>query len=110
MSDLLSKKCIPCSIGAIPLNKEEIEKLLKELKDEWTIEEDKHLNKTYKFKDFKEALSFTNLVGELAENEGHHPDIYLAWGKVEIKLWTHKIKSLHENDFILASKIDELSI
>ena len=108
MSDLLSKKCIPCSIGADPLNKEEIDNFFKELKDGWTVVEDKHLEKTYKFEDFKEALDFTNLVGELAENEGHHPDIYLSWGKVGIKLWTHKIKGLHENDFILASKIDEI--
>lgn len=109
MNDLLSKKCIPCSIGADPLNKEEREKLFKELKDGWTLVGDKQLEKTYKFKDFKEALDFTNLVGELAENEGHHPVIYLAWGRVGIKLWTNMIQGLHENDFILAAKIDELN-
>lgn len=108
MSDLLSKKCIPCSIGADPLNKEEIGNLFKELKKGWSVVEEKHLEKTYKFKDFKQALDFTNLVGNLAENEGHHPDIYLSWGEVKIKLWTHKIKGLHENDFILASKIDAI--
>lgn len=108
MSNLLSKKCIPCSIATDPLNKEEIEKFFKELKDGWIIVEDKQIEKTYKFKDFKEALDFTNLVGELAESEGHHPVIYLAWGRVGIKLWTSNIEGLHENDFILAAKIDEL--
>ncbi len=108
MTDLLSKKCIPCSIGADPLNKEEIHEYLKNLKEGWQVVEDKYIEKTYKFKDFKEALNFTNQIGELAENEGHHPDISLSWGKVVLKLWTHKIKGLHENDFILAAKIDEL--
>ena len=108
MNNLLSKKCIPCSIGADPLNVEEVDALFKDLKTGWDIIEYKHLEKTYKFKDFKEALDFTNKVGELAESEGHHPDIYLAWGKVIIKLWTHKINGLHENDFILAAKIDEI--
>lgn len=108
MADLLSKKCIPCSIGADPLNKEEIHEYLKNLKEGWQTVENKYIEKTYKFKDFREALDFTNKVGELAETEGHHPDIYLSWGKVVLKLWTHKIKGLHENDFILAAKIDEL--
>ncbi|NLJ99179.1 MAG: 4a-hydroxytetrahydrobiopterin dehydratase [Tissierellia bacterium] len=66
------------------------------------------LKKEYKFKNFKDALDFTNKVGSLAEEEGHHPDIYLSWGKVVIKLWTHKIDGLHKNDFILAAKIDEI--
>lgn len=108
MADLLSKKCIPCSIGAVPLNAKGIHEYLKNLKEGWQTVEDKYIEKTYKFKDFREALDFTYKVGELAENEGHHPDIYLSWGKVVLKLWTHKIKGLHENDFILAAKIDEL--
>ena len=66
------------------------------------------LEKEFKFKNFKEALDFTNKAGQLAERQGHHPDIYLAWGKVKIELWTHKIGGLHENDFILAAGIDRL--
>lgn len=108
MTDLLSKKCIPCSIGAIPLERDEIEEYLKNLKNGWTVIDDKFIEKTYKFKDFKEALDFVNKVGKLAEEEGHHPDIYLSWGKVILKLWTHKIKGLHENDFIMAAKIDQI--
>lgn len=108
MSDLLSKKCIPCSIGAIPLNAEEIVNFIKNLDESWKVIGDKQLERTFKFKDFKEALEFTNKVGAIAEAEGHHPDICLSWGKVIITLWTHKIKGLHENDFIMAAKIDEL--
>ncbi len=108
MTDLLSKKCIPCSIGATPLDMEEIHEYLKTLKEGWQVVEDKYIEKAYKFKDFREALDFTNKIGELAEGEGHHPDIYLSWGKVIVKLWTHKIKGLHENDFILAAKIDQI--
>lgn len=108
MKDLTSKKCVPCSIGAIPLNSDEIQDLLKALDKNWDVIDDIQIERTFKFKDFKEALEFTNKVGDLAEAEGHHPDICLSWGKVEITLWTHKIKGLHENDFILAAKIDNL--
>ena len=69
-----------------------------------------HLEKTYPFKDFREALAFTNRVGELAENQGHHPDIYLAWGKVQLKIWTHKIDGLTESDFVFAAKADQLRV
>ncbi|NLK43381.1 MAG: 4a-hydroxytetrahydrobiopterin dehydratase [Tissierellia bacterium] len=108
MTDLLSKKCVPCSIGALPLEGEEIEEYLKNLKDGWIVVEDIYIEKTYKFKDFKAGLDFVNKVGALAEEEGHHPDIFLSWGRVVLKLWTHKIKGLHENDFILAAKVDEI--
>lgn len=108
MDNLLEKKCVPCSIGAFPLTKDEIEEYLKDLKEGWKVIDDIKIEKTFKFKDFKEALDFTNKVGALAEKEGHHPDIYLSWGKVIIYLWTHKIKGLHENDFIMATKIDTL--
>lgn len=108
MKDLTSKKCVPCSIGAIPLNANEIQDLLKSLDKNWDVVDDIQIERTFKFKDFKEALEFTNKVGDLAEAEGHHPDICLSWGKVEITLWRHKIKGLHENDFILAAKIDNL--
>lgn len=108
MTDLTSKKCVPCEIGAIPLDKDEIQDLMEDLESGWEVVDDKYIEKTFKFKDFKEALEFTNKVGELAEEESHHPDIFLAWGRVGVKLLTHKIKGLHENDFILAAKIDKI--
>lgn len=108
MSNLLDKKCVPCSIGAIPLDTDEIKELLDNLQTGWKLIDNIKIEKTYKFKNFKEALDFTNKVGELAEDEGHHPDIYLAWGKVIVYLWTHKINGLHENDFIMAAKIDKI--
>ncbi len=108
MSDLLNKKCIPCSIGTDPLTAEEIDLYFKDLQEGWTVIDNHHIEKTYKFKDFKEALDFTNAVGNLAESEGHHPVIHLSWAKVLIEIWTHKIHGLHENDFILAAKIDDL--
>lgn len=109
MTDLSNKKCIPCSVGAPTLEEDEIAELMKSMKEGWEVVDNKKLRKTYKFKNFKEALDFTNKVGAIAEKEGHHPDIYLSWGKVVIELWTHKIGGLHENDFILAAKIDELN-
>ena len=108
MSDLTSKKCVPCSLGAIPLNADEIQNFLKDLDDNWEVKDNKQIERVFKFKDFKEALTFTNKVGDLAEEEGHHPGIDLSWGKVIVTLWTHKIKGLHFNDFILAAKIDNL--
>lgn len=108
MANLTDKKCVPCSIGAPTLMEEEIRELHATLKDGWKVIDNKQIEKTYEFKNFKKALDFTNKVGELAEEEGHHPDIYLSWGKVIIRLWTHKIDGLHENDFILAAKIDEI--
>jgi len=104
---LAAKKCIPCRGGVPPLTDKEIRKLLPQL-SRWKVIEGHHLMKEYKFPDFALALDFTLQVGELAEDEGHHPDIYLAWGKVGIQIWTHKIDGLTESDFILAAKIDRL--
>jgi 4a-hydroxytetrahydrobiopterin dehydratase len=101
-------KCVPCQIGAEPLNDEAIEKLLGRLAGGWRVIDRRYLEKEYKFKNFRLALEFVNKVGELAESESHHPDIYLAWGRVRLKIWTHKINGLHNNDFILAAKIDAL--
>jgi 4a-hydroxytetrahydrobiopterin dehydratase len=86
---------------------DEIKEFLGELND-WDVIEEHHLRKGFKFGDFREALSFVNLVGELAESQGHHPDISFGWGYAEIKIWTHKIDGLSESDFILAAKIDAL--
>lgn len=106
--ELTNKKCVPCEIGAEPLTPELIQGYLKELSQGWQVIDDKKIEKTYKFKDFQSALDFVNQVGDLAEEEGHHPDIFLSWGKVIIQLMTHKIKGLHDNDFILAAKIDQI--
>lgn len=107
MSSLTKKKCVPCEGGIPPLVEGEIEKNLSEIK-EWHAIDNHHIEKETTFPDFKSALSFVNKVGELAERENHHPNICFTWGKVEITIFTHKINGLHENDFILAAKIDEL--
>lgn len=108
MSELAKKHCVPCRGGLPPLKGSEIDPLRKQLEGGWRVVGEHHLEREFTFKDFREAISFTNKVGGLAEEEGHHPDIYLAWGKVKITLWTHKIDGLSESDFILASKIDLL--
>ena len=107
MSYLAKKTCIPCKGGVPPLKGTKLDALLEKLKNDWKIIKEHHLEKEYSFKNFKEALSFTNKVGELAENQGHHPDIFLAWGKVKLTIWTHKIDGLTESDFIFAAKADK---
>jgi 4a-hydroxytetrahydrobiopterin dehydratase len=107
MSELASKTCVPCRGGVPPLQGEELTKLAAQL-DGWSVVNEHHLERTFKFPDFRTALTFTNRVGELAEEQAHHPDIHLAWGKVAITTWTHKIDGLTESDFILAAKIDQL--
>ncbi len=86
----------------------ELDKLARQLPEGWQVMNGHHLEKEFKFKDFRQALNFTNAIGELAEAQGHHPDIYLAWGKVKLTIWTHKVDGLTESDFILAAKADEL--
>ena len=107
MSDLAKKTCIPCKGGVPPLKGTKLDDLLEKLKNDWKIIKEHHLEKEYSFKNFKEALSFTIKVGGLAENQGHHPDIFLAWGKVKLTIWTHKIDGLTESDFIFAAKADK---
>ncbi|MDP6431003.1 MAG: 4a-hydroxytetrahydrobiopterin dehydratase [SAR324 cluster bacterium] len=107
MSDLAKKTCIPCKGGVPPLKGAKLDDLLEKLKNDWKIIKEHHLEKEYSFKNFKEALNFTIKVGELAENQGHHPDIFLAWGKVKLTIWTHKIDGLTESDFIFAAKADK---
>ena len=107
MSDLAKKPCIPCKGGVPPLKGAKLDDLLEKLKNDWKIIKEHHLEKEYSFKNFKEALNFTIKVGELAENQGHHPDIFLAWGKVKLTIWTHKIDGLTESDFIFAAKADK---
>ncbi len=107
MSQLAEKRCIPCRGGTPPLTPEEIKPLQEQLEG-WSVVDNHHLQKLARFPDFKTALDFTNQVGALAEEEDHHPDIYLAWGKVKITLWTHKIDGLTESDFVMAAKIDRI--
>ena len=108
MSDLADKKCVPCSVGTPPLKGDELKSFVEQISDEWELIDDHHLERKFTFKNFREALDFTNLVGELAEKEGHHPDLFLGWGKVEITLLTHKIDGLSESDFVFAAKVDQL--
>lgn len=108
MSELSQKACVPCTGGVPRLDDDEQRALLEKLGGGWSVKDGHHLEKAYSFKDFKEALAFTNKVGALAESEGHHPDIYLAWGRVRLTVWTHKIDGLTESDFVLAAKVDEL--
>ena len=106
MSELAAKECIPCRGGVPPLEGKEIAALMEKLGGGWKVIGEHHLEKEYPFKNFRAALDFTNRVGELAEGQGHHPDIYLAWGKVKLTIWTHKIDGLTESDFIFAAKAD----
>lgn len=108
MSGLAEKECVPCKGGVPPLSAGELAKLQTELGNGWQVIDEHHLEKEFRFKNFKEALAFTNRVGELAERYNHHPNIYLAWGKVRITLYTHKVDGLVENDFVMAAKIDKL--
>jgi len=108
MSEALAKQhCEPCRGGMPPLTPEETAPLLDQLEG-WELNEARHLTKRYAFDDFAAALAFVNRIGEIAEAEGHHPDLTLAWGKVGVELWTHKIDGLALADFVMAAKIDRL--
>ncbi len=107
MTDLADKQCVPCRGGIPPLKGPDLEKLHKSVPG-WTVVNEHHLRREFRFPDFQHALDFVNRVGAVAEQQGHHPDILLAWGKAEITLWTHKIDGLTESDFIMAAKIDRL--
>ena len=108
MAELAERECVPCKGGVPPLRGEALNTLATELGNGWKVINEHHLEKEFKFKDFREALAFTNRVGEAAEAQNHHPDIYLAWGKVRVTLWTHKIDGLTESDFVMAAKIQKL--
>ena len=105
--ELSKKHCIPCRGGIPPLKGNELKALQEQLGPDWSVIDEHHLKKDYVFDDFLSALAFTNKIGAIAEQEGHHPDIYLAYGKVTVYLWTHKIDGLTESDFIFAAKCDE---
>lgn len=109
MSSRLARgTCEPCHGDVPPLDGEELAALRRELDAGWDVVDDHHLEKTFEFDDFAGALDFVNRVGELAEAEGHHPDLRLTWGRVDVRIWTHAVDGLTENDFILAAKIEEL--
>ncbi len=108
MSELAKKACVPCRGGVPPLTSSQIKPLLAQVAG-WEAVEAHHLWKRFKFPDFKQALDFVNRVGDIAEREGHHPDLLLSWGKAEVSIWTHKINGLTESDFILAAKIDQVA-
>ena len=112
MSDLADKKCIPCEGGIPSFDLSEIHKYLKKV-DGWNVKSDDektyYLIKEFKFNNFLESQSFVNKVGDIAEAEGHHPDISFGWGYAKIKIYTHAIKGLHESDFVLAAKVDRIS-
>ena len=106
---LTDKKCVPCEGGVQPFTAAQINDYLTQLKTEWEVVAFHKIKKQFKFKDFKEAMVFVNKVAEIAENEGHHPDITINYNRVTIELSTHSIGGLSENDFILAAKIEEVA-
>lgn len=106
MSTLASQTCVPCRGGVPPLKGAELHTFSHQLPN-WNVVDEHHITRTFTFPDFKEALAFVNRLGAVAEEQGHHPDILLTWGKVGVTLWTHKIDGLTESDFIMAAKIDE---
>lgn len=106
--NLLSKKCIPCEGGTPPLTSQKIQNLQGQLSSPWRVLENKKILRKYTFKDFTAAMRFVNKVAELAEHEGHHPDIAIHYNRVTLELWTHAIGGLSENDFIVAEKINAL--
>jgi 4a-hydroxytetrahydrobiopterin dehydratase len=104
---LADRRCVPCQGGTPPLTRAEFAPLLAQL-DGWQVEEERMLVKTFKFKNFVEAVEFVNAITPVAEAEGHHPDLRVSWGQVRVELWTHKIKGLSESDFVMAAKIDRV--
>ena len=104
---LANKHCVPCRGGVPPLAGAALDDLKAQLGG-WEVVREHHLEKTYTFSDFQKALVFVNRAGAIAEQEGHHPDLHLSWGKVGVEIWTHKIDGLTESDFILAAKFDQI--
>ena len=108
MSELASKQCVPCRGGVPPLAGDELVTYQQQLGGGWRVVDEHHLEREYRFDDFRQALDFTVRVGELAEEQGHHPDILLTWGLVKVTIWTHKIDGLTESDFVFAAKAGQL--
>ena len=108
MDDLMQRKCSPCEGGTPPLTHKQIQEYIKQVSSDWQVVDDKMIQRIFKFKNFKSAMAFVNRIANLAEAEGHHPDIQIHYNKVVIEFWTHAIEGLSENDFIVAAKIEEL--
>lgn len=108
MEDLSARSCVPCRGGVPPLPQKEQQRLLQQLDPAWRIVEAHHLERDFEFPDFRTGLEFTQRVGDMAEEQGHHPDVLLRWGKVRLTVWTHKIDGLTESDFVFAAKADRL--
>jgi 4a-hydroxytetrahydrobiopterin dehydratase len=106
---LAAKKCVPCKGGTPPLSGDDLAALQNQLGGDWAVIDEHHLTKEYRLKNFRQALELTNKIGELAEEQFHHPDIALAWGRVVVTIWTHKIDGLTESDFVFAAKSDQLA-
>lgn len=104
--ELADQACVPCRGGVPPMERDQAEAFLKKLGNGWSLNAAGHLERTYKFKNFAQALAFANQVGDIAEKESHHPDLHVAWGKCVVEIWTHKINGLTESDFFLAAKAD----
>lgn len=107
-SGLAARRCVPCRGGTPPLRGEPLAALLRELGGSWRAVDEHHLEKEFRFRDFAGALAFANRIGALADEQSHHPDLHLAWGKLGVSIWTHVIDGLTESDFVLAAKIDQL--
>jgi len=108
-NELAQKKCVPCRGGTPPLSAEQAKAYLAAV-PEWRVSADgKQISRTFTYKDFIQAMKFVNKVAEVAEEQGHHPDIHIHWNKVELVLWTHSIGGLHENDFVMAAKLERLA-
>lgn len=105
MSNLAERHCVPCRGGVPPLRGEQLLPYAQQLPD-WKIVDEHHLAKSFLFPDFRQALDVVNRIGAIAEAEGHHPDLCLSWGKIDVQIYTHKIQGLTESDFVLAAKID----
>ena len=108
MTELAQQQCVPCRGGVPPVTGDELQALRAKLGGDWNVVEEHHLEKVYTFDDFRQALDYTVRVGEMAEEQDHHPDIDLTWGRVKVTIWTHKIDGLTESDFVFAAKCDAL--
>ncbi|WP_338740014.1 4a-hydroxytetrahydrobiopterin dehydratase [Haloplanus salilacus] len=108
MASLADEPCEACTSDDDPLTADEYETYLGDLREDWEVVDDHHLRADYEFEDFRDALEFTYEIGELAEEEWHHPDIALAWGEVQVEMWTHKIDGLHKTDFVMAARMDRI--
>ena len=106
--NLADQKCVPCRGGVPPLEPAKVQELLGQLGQGWSLNAEGHIERLYEFSNFAEALGFVNNVGAVAEEEGHHPDLHLAWGRCKVEIWTHKIHGLTESDFYLAAKADRV--